>query len=120
VLGFSQSPQFAAETAADLKAWMLDLGVDDRIDGGPGTNVLAGGQFADVFVFNRSDASTNTVADLEAWDGMKLVGFGYADEAAALAEMSQRGGSVVFDDQGVLVTFLNTQLGQITDDMILV
>jgi cytochrome c5 len=120
VLGFSQSPQFTAETAADLKAWMLDLGVDDRIDGGPGTNVLTGGQFADVFVFNRSDASTNTVVDLEAWDGMKFIGFGYGNEAAVIAEMSQRGGSVVFDDQGVLVTFLNTQLGQITDDMILV
>jgi hypothetical protein len=119
VLGFSQSPQFTAKTAAALKTWMRDQGVDDLIDGGPGTNLLAGGQFADVFVFNRSDASTNTVVDLEAWDGMEFIGFGYGNEAAVLAEMSQSGGSVVFDDQGVQVTFLNTQLGQITDDMIL-
>jgi hypothetical protein len=50
---------------------------------------------------------------------MEFIGFGYGNEAAVLAEMSQSGGSVVFDDQGVQVTFLNTQLGQITDDMIL-
>jgi hypothetical protein len=65
VLGFSLSPQFAAETAADLKTWMRDQGVDDRIDGGAGTNLLAGGQFADVFVFDREERSQNRVMDLE-------------------------------------------------------
>jgi hypothetical protein len=55
VLGFSQSPQFAAETALGLKTWMFAQGVDDRIDGATGMNLLAGGQFADVFVFDREE-----------------------------------------------------------------
>ncbi|MCJ7873476.1 DUF4214 domain-containing protein [Phaeobacter sp. J2-8] len=118
VLGFSQSPQFAAETAAQLKSWMRNQGVDDRIEGGPGGDLMAGGQFADVFVFDASHDGANFVADLEAWDYIELNGFGFVDAAAARAEMTQVGANLVFDDQGVQITFANTTLAQITDDMI--
>ncbi|MCJ7873332.1 DUF4214 domain-containing protein [Phaeobacter sp. J2-8] len=119
VLGFSQSPQFNQETKAALKAWMRAQGVDDTIDAGPGTNVVAGGQFADVFVFNSADASSTTVADLEAWDYIDLNGFGYADADAARANMTQTGADLVFMDQGTEITFRNTTLSDITDDMFL-
>ncbi|MCJ7871457.1 DUF4214 domain-containing protein [Phaeobacter sp. J2-8] len=118
VLGFSQSPQFAAETAASLKTWMRAQGVDDRIEGGPGNDLMAGGQFADVFVFDASHDGANTVVDLEPWDYIDLNGFGYANAAAARSEMTQTGADLVFDDQGVTITFRNTMLGDVTDDMI--
>lgn len=120
VLGFSQSPQFTAETAAPLKAWIRDQGVQDEIDGGTGTNLLAGGQFADVFVFEAGVAQTSTVTDLEAWDFIDFLDFGYSSAAQARAQMSQSDADVVFADGDVEVTFRNISLAQITDDMIIV
>jgi hypothetical protein len=120
VLGFSQSPQFKVETADGLKGWMRAQGVDDQIDGGGGDNVLAGGQFADVFIFDAEQTSANTVVDLEAWDFIDLSTFEYSTVAMARDEMAQTGGNLVFNDQGVEITFLNTSLSNITDDMILV
>jgi hypothetical protein len=120
VLGFSQSPQFAAQTAAGMKAWMRDQGVDDRLVGGAGGNLLAGGQFTDVFVFDAATDSANTIADLEAWDFIDLTRFGYSTATAARAEMTQAGGNLVFSDQGVEITFLNRSLSDLTDDLILV
>lgn len=119
VLGFSQSPQFTAQAQPLLKAWMRAQGVDDTVDAGSGTNVVAGGQFADVFVFNNADNSTTTVADLEAWDYIDLNGFGYANANAARANMTQAGSDLVFMDQGTEVTFHNTTLSDMTGDMFL-
>ncbi|WP_162497369.1 DUF4214 domain-containing protein [Roseovarius dicentrarchi] len=120
LLGFSESPQFNTETRGPLKDWMRAQGVDDTITPGAGNNVVAGGQFADAFVFSASDDGATVVRDLEAWDFIELRNFGYTGAGQARAEMSQVGNSVVFDDQGVQITFENTLLGQITDDMILV
>lgn len=120
VLGFSQSPQFVANTAPTLKTWMRDQGVDDRLDGGSGDNLMAGGHFADTFIFDANHDSNNRVADLEAWDFIDLNGFGYNTLAQVRAEMTESNGNVVFEDQGVQITFEHTTLAQITDDMILI
>jgi len=77
VLGFSQSPQFTSETADDLLAWMDDLDEHDTIYTGSGTNTVAGGQFADLFIFDADYDGTTTVLDLEAWDYLDFLGFGY-------------------------------------------
>jgi Ca2+-binding RTX toxin-like protein len=120
VQGFSQSREFTNNTAQELKDWVKAQGVDDQIDGGAGTNVLAGGAMSDQFVFSQADSATNTVIDLEAWDYLSFDGFGYSSVAEARGHMVQSSGSVVFSDQGTEVTFERFQLSNITDDMILV
>jgi hypothetical protein len=82
--------------------------------------VLAGGAFADQFVFHSTHGTTSTVLDLEAWDYLKLVGFGYATAAEARGHMQQSANNVVFADQGTEITFERLQLTDITDDMIFV
>jgi Ca2+-binding RTX toxin-like protein/cytochrome c5 len=120
VLGFSQSPQFVGSTAPALKQWMRSLGEHDRIDAGAGNNFVAGGQFADVFVFNAADQGSTTVVDFEAWDSIQLNGFGYSTKAEVRQEMNNVGNNLVFDDQGIEIIFHNANRAEFTDDMILV
>ncbi|WP_299023482.1 DUF4214 domain-containing protein [uncultured Sulfitobacter sp.] len=77
VLGFSNSREFQLGTEADLEAWMRSIGVDDRIEGGAGTNTLVGGILADTFVFDAADQGTHRILDLEEWDTLEFVGFGF-------------------------------------------
>jgi Ca2+-binding RTX toxin-like protein len=120
VLGFSQSPEFQNATAEDLIAWIRGLGEDDRLEGGSGENVFFGGIGADLFVFQQSDGGNHQVAGLEAWDWSDFSGFGYGTAAEAMSHLTQSGADVIFQDQGVQVTFTNIALADITDDMILV
>jgi hypothetical protein len=66
VLSFSQSPQFTSETAPNLKTWMRDQGQHDVIYAGEGNNEVAGGQCADVFVFEADETGTTSILDFEA------------------------------------------------------
>ena len=120
LLGFSQSAEFTNGTKAALKAWMREAGPDDRLAGDGGFNQLAGGRMADTFVFDAAAGGTHRVLDLEPWDFLEFTGFGYVDPEEAVEHMDQSGRDVVFADQGVVVTIVNTQLGDIEDDMILV
>jgi Ca2+-binding RTX toxin-like protein len=106
--------------ADDMLDHLRGLGEDDRLDGGPDDDVLFGGILSDTFTFNVTDTGADEVVALEAWDMIGFTGFLYADEAEARSHMSQAGGDVVFDDQGVSITYLNTDLSLITDDMIFV
>lgn len=120
VVGFSQSAEFIAATDAALTGWIRAQGTDDTLAGGAGDNVLAGGMLADTFVFGPFTGST-TVLDLEVWDTLDLNAFGYSSDAAALADFEQQGTHVVFDnDAGTVVTFLDTDLAWLTDEMILI
>jgi len=118
VLGFSESNEFINNTRQDTTDWIRGLGPDDEIHGAAGDNILAGGRLSDQFVFDTAEGGNHVVLDLEAWDALHFAGFGYADDATARSQMAQAGADVVFDDQGVNITFLNTQLGLISDDMI--
>lgn len=120
VSGFAQSGEFRANTAADLKAWVRSQGVDDVIDGGSGSNVLAGGMLADTFVFEQADDGTHLVLDLEEWDYIDLNGFNYSSVAAARSQMTQTGNSFVFEDQGTTITFERASLDSLTDDVFLI
>ena len=117
VQGFAQSQEFINNTATPLKDWVRAQGWHDSLDGGSGTNVLSGGILADRFVFDTADGGTHTVLDLEAWDGLVFNNFGYSGMPDALSHMTQTGSDVVFNDQGVTITFEHTTLAQITDDM---
>ncbi|MCR9126458.1 MAG: DUF4214 domain-containing protein [Rhodobacteraceae bacterium] len=119
VSNFSESPEFIRDTLDDFVAWMRGQGVDDVLDAGSGENVLVGGLFSDTFVFDAAQGGSHLVLDLEAWDTLEFRGFGYADDADVRARLSEAGGNVIFDDQGVTVVLAATALSDITDDMIL-
>ena len=124
VRGFAQSPEFTAATADDLKAWIRNIEhvegdrFHDWMDGEEGNNLLAGGMYADVFDFDQGRGGSHVVVDLEPWDYIGFADFGYASEAEAKAQMRQSGSDVVFEDQGVEITFTDTRLAEITHDMI--
>lgn len=120
VAGFSQSVEFSNNTAADLVNWVRSLGVDDTINGGAENNVLAGGLLSDEFVFDQADLGLHTVLDLEAWDFLKFVGFGYTSGDEALASMEQDGNNIVFSDSGTNIILRQFTLDDLTDDMLLV
>lgn len=79
-----------------MKDWVRSQGVGDQINGGAGTNKLAGGSLSDQFVFLQADGATHTVLDFEAWDYLSFVGFGYSSEAESKGHMTQQNSSIVF------------------------
>ncbi len=119
VLGFSQSAEFVNATAPLLKTYMRSLGTDDQLHGGGGNDVMFGGMLADQFNFNQTHNGRTIVADLEAWDTLAFNNFGYGSTAEVRLHLSQQGNNVVFDDQGVTGVILDTQMAQITDDMLI-
>lgn len=99
---------------------MRDQGQDDVIVGGAGDDTLAGGQMSDLFVFNQTDTGADVVLDAENWDTFYFEGFGYNSNADVLAHMTDIGGSAVFSDQGVEVTFVGIMVADFTGNMLLV
>ncbi|NDW01324.1 DUF4214 domain-containing protein [Salipiger sp. PrR002] len=114
VRGFAQSTEFAAATADALESWMRAQGTDDVLDGGDGENLLIGGAGSDIFVFSASSGGTSTVADFEAWDTLRLEGFGFADEATARAAFVQEGDDLVLAQGDLALTLLDTELEFLT------
>lgn len=119
VRGFAQSGEFIRSTGDDLTAYLRRLGENDRLEGGAGEDVLYGGVLSDTFVFAAFDGGSHTVVDLEAWDRIELQGFGYGGKGGALSHFQQVGDDVVFDDQGVTVTFLDADLDVVTAHMLM-
>ena len=118
VRGFAQSAEFRADTAGELAAWVTAQGTDDVLTGGAGNDTMSGGMLSDAFVFSTSMRGHDTVVDLEAWDTLRFEGFGYTSDAEARANLYQQGANVIFADQAVGATFLDTTLAMFTDDMI--
>ncbi len=119
VRGFAQSGEFIRSTGADLTAYLRGLGENDRLEGGAGEDVLYGGVLSDTFVFAAFDGGNHTVVDLEAWDRIELQGFGYGGKGGALSHFQQVGDDVVFEDQGLTVTFLDVDLDAVTAQMLM-
>lgn len=120
VTAFSQSPEFTANTAAEVKSYILSLGPDDKLIGGSGDDLLFGGHLADVFVFNSAQPGADRVADLEPWDIIELVGFDWLEAAAPgelLSLLHQEDDGVHMTIADVSVTFLGTTLQQFSEDM---
>ncbi len=119
VEGFSQSQEFITGTADALKSWVRSQGWHDQLDGGTGTNVLAGSVMADQFIFDAADHATDIVLGLEAWDALVFNNFGYTSAADATDHMTEVGDDTVFIDQGFTIVLAHTSLNQIADDMIM-
>lgn len=80
---------------------------------------MFGGRGSDTFAFNVGDAGADHVYGLEVWDKLKFMEFGYATGADALTHMNQLGQDVIFNDQGVFITFHNTSLATV-DQVLLI
>lgn len=121
VVGFSESAELQTTSNAELLAFMRNNLAHwmDTIEGGAANDFLAGGRGSDTFVFRQNEPGTDIVHGFEAWDNVRLLGFGYADEAAALTKFSQQGASVVFADQGEAIVLHNTTLDKISQSNIL-
>ncbi|ASP22733.1 bifunctional hemolysin/adenylate cyclase [Antarctobacter heliothermus] len=117
---FMASAEFVANTDADLMAYIQSHGMDDHLDPGAGDGLMSGGLYMDSFVFiNDGQASTVTVTDLEIWDDLHFDGFGLTGQQV-LDAMVQTGNDVVFSDDGETVILADTNLADITLEMILV
>lgn len=128
VFDFAQSVEFRQATATPTVDWVRSHGLDDDLDGGSGDNTLVGGDMADRFVFRTppmddpdtdTDLTTQyTVFDLEFWDLLDFTDFGYAHKRDVIEQMSQVLNDVIFEDDGVKVTLKDTDIAEISADMI--
>lgn len=88
VLGFSESPEFIANSQAGMIDWMRGLGTDDVLQGGAGDDTLFGGDWSDRFVFQANSDGHDRILDLDLWDQLEFQGFGYDSPADVLAHMT--------------------------------
>jgi len=117
VLGFSESAEFISDSLDGLVAYMRGLGAHDRLLGGAGENTLFGGWRADTFVFNASEAATDTVVGLEAWDWIEMQQSTFANATEALAALSQTTDGVSLTDGATTILFDDTTLSDFSADM---
>lgn len=110
VQGFAQSAEFQNDTAADFESFIVSLDHADELYGGAGDNILVGGLGKDTFVFTSIDQGVQTIVDLEAWDDLQFLGFGFTTSAEILGSMTQVGDDIVFENSGVTVQILDYQL----------
>lgn len=115
ILGFSDSAEYIGKTTPALNAYMQTAvpAWNDTLEGGSGNDKLCGGMGADNFVFRAGQGGVDDIYYYESWDSISLLGFGYANAAAATAHMTQSGSNVIFADQGESLTIHGTTLGQI-------
>ncbi|MGJ7606745.1 DUF4214 domain-containing protein [Variovorax sp. LT1R20] len=117
VVGFSDSAEFRASTAAGQATYMANTfgSWSDVLSGGAGNNTLIGGRGADLFVFSAgTEASNNQVYGLEGVDQLRFSGFGYGGTADVLSHMTQNGQNVVFTDGNQSITFHHATLAQLS------
>ncbi len=120
VVGFSQSPEFVANTEVAMGTWMASTGLDDVLEGGPGEDVLFGGVLSDTFLFNANEAGNNTVADFSPHDLLELMGFGFTDGNEAASAFIQNGSDAVLDYSGGQIRLIGYSAENLmSDDFIL-
>ncbi len=106
VMGFSQSAEFIRKSTPDLRSWMLERRKDDVLDGGGGDDILMGGLLSDTFIFRQSAGGDHVVVDLEPWDRLEFLGFGYDHLADLTEHLGLDGRDTVFTDQDVSIRFM--------------
>ena len=91
----------------------------DILSGGAGDDTMTGGSGTDTFVLNAAQNGSNTITDFTTGETVDLIGFGFADRAAAEAAFSQDGSNVVFSSSGVTVTFEGQVVADVTAGILL-
>jgi hypothetical protein len=115
VQGFAQSAEFRKSTAPELAEWVKDQGRDDVLNGGGGDNILMGGMMSDTFVFRASQNGQNVVVDLEPWDVLHFGGFRYESISDVADYLTADRGNVIFNDDGVIIKFLDVTMTNVLD-----
>lgn len=114
VEGFSESAEFITSTRPAFNNFMrtTDLGWQDTLSGGNGNDTLFGGRGADVFVINPAETGTKTIYGLQAYDTVRLSGFGSTGQFTS--GLSQQGGDAVFTSGGLTVRFVGASVATVT------
>ncbi len=114
VLGFSESPEFKANTEDKLFEFLTTgAALDefgDRLSGGNGTNALVGGLGSDEFLFDLSGAFDTTIVDLEPWDIIVIENSHLATVEAFEALLVQDGANTVYSNDDTTITLLDTRV----------
>jgi len=91
---------------------------NDTLIGGTGDDNLIGGTGADEFVFNDGDGADVVVDFQNNTDLIRLLDYGFADVAAALATATEVGSDVVFAlGDGDVLTVEDITINQIANDL---
>ncbi|MEC3860470.1 DUF4214 domain-containing protein [Mesobacterium sp. TK19101] len=120
VLGFSESPEFVRASLPRLTEWMRAAGPHDIIAPDSGTHKVAGGEMADVFVFDGWDSGHTTVLDFEPWDYLRFNDFG-VDSAQDIIDRTQAHGrdtAIVFDQLTVLLRGVSVDSLDVSDILV--
>ncbi|MBP0484499.1 hypothetical protein [Sagittula salina] len=96
---------------------------DDTLTGGAGNDTLFGGARADTFIFDATQAGTDHVVGLEAWDQAVIENAPWSDISEIMAMLVQEGHDVVLDlgaaQRSGKIVFDNTYLHEIRSDLFL-
>ena len=116
LLGFSNSAEFQRRTNSGLDDFMRSCEPKwlDVLEGGAGDDTMNGGMGSDTFVFRAGQGGDDTIHGFEPWDVLQLSGFGFTSGADARARMTQQGANVLFRQGGQSITFLDTQLSEMS------
>lgn len=117
VEGFAQSQEFINSSEVTMRDWMKQRPMDDQLYATGGDDMLFGGVGRDTFVFNADVRGNATVADLEAWDVIRLIGSEYRSSAEAMAALERDGANTVLEVGRTTVTFNDTRIADFEEDM---
>ena len=109
VRGFAQSQEFISNTSDTFLNYMKTL-EGDTLEGGSGNDTIYGGLGSDTFVFNSGATGKDVILQTEAWDTLNFENFGYSSSADVVQHLRVVGSDVKFVDQGVEITFVDTNL----------
>lgn len=118
VEAFAQGAEFIQTSHAAMVAFMRSL-PDDTLDGGPGDDLLFGGAGADLFIFDATEAGTDQLVGIEAWDTIRIDNAPWSDPADLIAALEQRGDDVVLDMGDAVLVFADTAVTQLQEEMFL-
>jgi len=91
---------------------------NDTLIGGTGDDNLLGGKGVDEFIFNDGDGADVVVDFQNNVDLIRLLDYGFADVAAALATATEVGSDVVFAlGDGDVLTVEDITINQIANDL---
>lgn len=120
LLGFSQSPEFRAQSAAALDGWVRGQGTQDQLTSSAGQITLVGGALSDTFIIARETGESETrVVDLEPWDRLDLSDWGFENAAQARARFTVIGDDLVLQEQDYALVLEDVSVETLAEDTFL-
>ncbi|UEM18700.1 family 16 glycosylhydrolase [Skermanella mucosa] len=95
-------------TGSAFRDTLMGNGLDNRIDGGPGSDTLTGNGGSDIFVIRNGEAG-DTITDFGANDRLRLEAFGITTFRDLQAQLGQSGSDTVLNLSKETITFRKVQ-----------